>query len=218
MNYLFNDTIKILIGNNQLSGELIIPLSAESLVLFSHGSGSSRFSPRNSYVAKELQKQNIGTFLFDLLTKDEDQIYANRFNIELLTNRLIFVTKLISSKEECRQLNLGYFGASTGAASAMKAASALPDLIHAIVSRGGRPDLAMDVAKNIKAPVLLIVGEIDYQVLEFNKDFFNVLNCEKKIKIVPKATHLFEEEGTLKEATLFASDWFLKYLKLPILK
>ena len=218
MIYLFNDIIKILIGNKELSGELIIPLSAESLVLFSHGSGSSRFSPRNSYVAKELQKQNIGTFLFDLLTKDEDQIYANRFNIELLTNRLIFVTKLISSKEECRQLNLGYFGASTGAASAMKAAAALPNLIHAIVSRGGRPDLAMDVAKNIKAPVLLIVGELDYQVLEFNKDFFNVLNCEKKINIIPKATHLFEEEGTLKEATLFASDWFLKYLKLPILK
>lgn len=216
MNNLFNDTLKIKIGNNELFGELIIPYGSESLVIFSHGSGSSRFSPRNNFVAKELHKQKIGTFLFDLLTPEEDQIYLNRFNIELLKDRLIFVTKYLALKDEVGELSIGYFGASTGAASALRAAAELPNLVHAIVSRGGRPDLAIDVAANIKAPTLFIVGEYDQEVLMLNKKVYEVLKCEKKLEIVPKATHLFEEEGTLKEAAILARDWFKQHLTLPV--
>jgi pimeloyl-ACP methyl ester carboxylesterase len=212
MNYLFNDTIKLQVDSNQLSGELVIPLNAQSLVLFSHGSGSSRFSPRNNFVAHELQRQNVGTFLFDLLTNNEDEIYSNRFDIELHTNRLICVTNQISQKKECKHLVLGYFGASTGAASALKAAAALPSLIHTIVSRGGRSDLALDVVKQIQVPVLLIVGELDYDVIRLNRQFYEKLNGVKKLKIVPKATHLFEEVGALQEVTSLAADWFSKYL------
>ena len=134
---------------------------------FSHGSGSSRFSLRNNFVAKELQKQNIGTFLFNLLTKWEDELYAHRFNIDLLSNRLIQITKYIISKKEFSDLNLGYFGASTGTTSALKAAAAVPELVQAVVSRGGRPDLALDIAAKVKAPTLLIVGELDYPEYEY---------------------------------------------------
>jgi putative phosphoribosyl transferase len=214
MNYRFNNTVKIAIDKIELVGELIIPLEAESLILFCHGSGSSRFSPRNNFVAREFHKKNIGTFLFDLLTNEEDLVYENRFNIELLTERLIAITKHISQRKECANLNIGYFGASTGAASAFKAAVALPDLIHAIVSRGGRPDLAIDVASKIKAPTLLIVGELDYKVIELNQAVYKVMKCEKEIKIVNKATHLFEEEGALQAVTSLAVDWFETYLKI----
>ncbi len=209
----FNKTILVPVGNIDLSGELIIPEDASSLVLFSHGSGSSRFSPRNNFVASELHKQNIGTFLFDLLTKEEDEVYANRFNIQLLTDRLIQVTKYISSLPQFDDLDIGYFGASTGAASALKAAAVLPDIVHSIVSRGGRPDLAMDVATKIRVPTLLIVGGADYDVLEMNRKVFKVLRCEKKLEIVRTATHLFEEPGTLEEVASLAAGWFKKYLK-----
>lgn len=212
MNARYHDTITLEIDNAELSGELILPPQATSLVLFSHGSGSSRFSPRNNFVAKELQNQNIGTFLFDLLTKWEDELYANRFDIDLLSNRLIQITKYIISQKEFSGLNLGYFGASTGAASALKAAAALPELIQAVVSRGGRPDLALDIAAKVKAPTLLIVGELDYDVIELNKKAYAALQCEKKLEIVPGATHLFEEPGALNKAAILAGNWFKKYL------
>jgi dienelactone hydrolase len=183
------------------------------LVIFSHGSGSSRFSTRNNFVAQELQKKNIGTFLLDLLTKEEDEIYANRFNIELLTERLIQATKYISKLPQCARLRIGYFGASTGAASALRAAVSLPETINAIVSRGGRPDLAMNVASKVKAPTLLIVGENDKDVLNLNNEVYKILTCEKKFDIIPNATHLFEEPGTLNEVAFLATDWFNIFLQ-----
>lgn len=212
MDYLFHDTVKIRIKNKELLGELVIPEKAKSIILFSHGSGSSRLSPRNNFVANEFQKQNIGTFLFDLLTTEEDLIYENRFDIELLTERLIHVTKYIALRKDCHQLNIGYYGASTGAASALKASVALSGLIKSVVSRGGRPDLAMDIASKVKAPTLLIVGELDFKVKELNQEFYNMLSCEKKLEIVPGATHLFEEEGTLQHVTLLAQKWFKEHL------
>lgn len=213
MKYRFRDTINIQAEDHELSGELILPEKACSIVLFSHGSGSSRFSPRNNFVAKILQEQQIGTFLFDLLSKEEDEIYENRFDIGLLTRRLVHVTEHIHSQNEFSELSIGYFGASTGAASALKAAAALPDLIQAVVSRGGRPDMAIDVAAKVKAPTLLIVGELDHQVIELNKKAYQVLTCEKKIEIVSGATHLFEEPGTLQKAATLATGWFTKHLK-----
>lgn len=213
MDNQFKKVIAIPIGKIELKGELIIPSNSKALVIFSHGSGSSRFSQRNNFVAKELQKQNIGTFLFDLLTKEEDELYANRFNIELLTERLIQATKYISVLPQCSELNIGYFGASTGAASALRASVSLPGVVNAIVSRGGRPDLAMDIVAKVKAPTLLIVGERDYDVLELNKDVYKVLTCEKKLEIMPSATHLFEEPGTLEQVAVFASNWFDMHLK-----
>lgn len=213
LKYRFNKTILIPVGNVDLSGELIIPNDAHSIVLFSHGSGSSRFSPRNNFVASELNKQDIGTFLFDLLTKEEDEIYENRFNIELLSERLIRVTKHIASIPQFSDLDIGYFGASTGAASALKAAAALPGIVHSVVSRGGRPDLAMDVIQKISIPTLLIVGELDEDVLELNRKVFSALKCEKKLEIVKKATHLFEEPGTLQEVAHLATEWFQNHLK-----
>lgn len=206
-------TISIALDNIELSGELIIPEGAGSLVLFSHGSGSSRLSPRNNFVASELHKQQIGTFLFDLLTTEEDDDYSNRFNIELLTDRLIQVTKYIASIPQLSNLNIGYFGASTGAASALKAAVALPEVVHSVVSRGGRVDLALDVAKHVKAPTLLIVGEADVDVLEMNKLVLYNLKCEKKLAIVSNASHLFVEPGTLEEVAVLATEWFKKHLK-----
>ena len=208
-----HDLVRIPINTIQLEGELIIPFNSESLVIFSHGSGSSRFSTRNNFVAQELHKQNISTFLFDLLTKEEDELYANRFNIDLLTERLILATKHVAALPQCYNLTVGYFGASTGAASALSAAAALPKMIAAVVSRGGRPDLAMNVAKKVNAPTLLIVGEQDYDVVELNKDVYKILTCEKKLEIIANATHLFEEPGTLYEAALLATNWFKKYLK-----
>jgi len=209
-----SEVLSIPAGNIQMQGELIIPPNAQSLVIFSHGSGSSRFSPRNNFVAKVLQNRGIATFLLDLLSKEEDEVYANRFNINLLTERLIIATKYLSVfRQKTENFDFGYFGASTGAASAIKAAAALPELIQSVVSRGGRPDLAMDVVPDVKAATLLIVGELDKQVIELNKNVFNMLRCTKSIKVVKGATHLFEEPGTLEEVALMASDWFSKYLQ-----
>lgn len=208
----FKKDILISTGKVELEGELIIPSNSKSLVIFSHGSGSSRFSSRNNFVANELHKQNISTFLFDLLTKEEDEIYSNRFNIDLLTERLIIATKYIASLPQCSDFNIGYFGASTGAASALKAAAKLPKIINAVVSRGGRPDLVIDIAPDVEAPTLLIVGELDYDVLELNKKVYKTLTCEKQLDIIPGATHLFEEPGTLNQASKQATDWFKMHL------
>ena len=217
MNTSFHETIIISLADGvELSGDLYVPKGAESLVLFSHGSGSSRLSPRNAFVANELHQQKIATFLFDLLTVKEDQVYSNRFDIDLLAERLIQVTKFISTKEECRDLSLGFFGASTGAASAFKVAALLPDLIHAVVSRGGRPDLVKSFCARIKAPTLLIVGELDRDVLKLNQDVFKSLICLKKLEIVKDATHLFEEQGALQQVAFIATNWFKKYLKSTV--
>lgn len=208
----FHKVISVPIDNVVLEGELVIPPNSDSLVIFSHGSGSSRFSSRNNYVASVLQKKNISTFLFDLLTREEDEIYSNRFDIDLLSQRLAGITKYVSKLPECEELKIGYFGASTGAASAIYASILLPETISAIVSRGGRPDLAMDVAIDLQVPTLLIVGGFDTDVIQLNKKFYDRLNCEKAFNIVPGASHLFEEEGTLEQVAFLATSWFNKYL------
>ncbi|OFY85194.1 MAG: hydrolase [Bacteroidetes bacterium RIFCSPLOWO2_12_FULL_35_15] len=209
----YNKLVNISIEDVNLEGQLTIPEHAESLVIFSHGSGSSRFSPRNNFVANILHENGIGTFLLDLLTKEEDEIYSNRFNIDLLSERLVIATKYLSTIKQASVLDFGYFGASTGAASALKAAAELHTLIHSVVSRGGRPDLAMDVLPLVKSPTLLIVGELDTTVLELNKKAFDKLQCTKKLKVIKGATHLFEEPGTLEMVAKIATEWFNKTLE-----
>jgi dienelactone hydrolase len=204
--------VKILIGSVNLEGTLAIPETADGIVIFAHGSGSSRRSPRNNFVAKVLFDAGIATLLFDLLTEEEDEVYETRFNIPLLTERLKIATEWIMKQKETRKMKIGYFGASTGAASALEAAAAFDDQIKAIVSRGGRPDLAMDYLPNVKSPTLLIVGGWDEPVIDMNQAAYAQMNCKKELKIVPEATHLFEESGKLEEAAELAKKWFIKYL------
>lgn len=208
--------IDIPVGKLTLKGNLNIPSEASSVVIFSHGSGSSRFSTRNNYVAEILNKENIATLLTDLLTESEDSIYQNRFNIDLLTERLISVTLHVSGLPELKGLPMGYFGASTGAASALQAAASRND-IQAVVSRGGRPDLARNL-NQVKAPTLLIVGSLDAEVIVLNEHAYSQLKCEKKMEIVKGASHLFEEAGTLDKVAQLATDWFKKYLLNPKIK
>jgi dienelactone hydrolase len=183
------------------------------VVLFAHGSGSSRFSPRNTYVAEVLQQRGIGTLLFDLLTKEEDLVYQTRFDIALLTSRLVAATEWLRTNPGTESLRIGYFGASTGAAAALQAAAGMESRIAAVVSRGGRPDLAGEAAlRRVTAPTLLIVGGADYGVIELNQQAEMLLNCEKKLVLIPGATHLFEEPGTLQQAAHSAADWFARYL------
>ena len=211
MDLRFHKDVSIPVGKVTIRGELIIPLKAEAIIIFSHGSGSSRFSKRNQMVAKYLHEKNFGTLLFDLLTEEEDQHYQNRFNIDLLTRRLAGATEWLEEFPAAKDCRIGYFGASTGAASALKAAAILPQ-INAVVSRGGRPDLAMDVLKNVEAPTLLIVGSLDYDVLQLNKEACIQLECEKKLEVVEGATHLFEEPGKMEIVSELAGNWFQKYL------
>ncbi|MDX5346211.1 MAG: dienelactone hydrolase family protein [Hymenobacteraceae bacterium] len=210
----YNDTVKIAVGNVELTGDLIIPENARGLVLFSHGSGSSRLSSRNRYVAQHLQEAGFATLLFDLLTPQEDENYQTRFNIPLLTERLIGATGWAQKNEQTRNLDIGYFGASTGAASALGAAASLVDEIKAVVSRGGRPDMADAVLPDVLAPTLLIVGGKDDPVIDMNKDAYDRLHCIKEMEIVPDATHLFEEPGALEMVADLALDWFKKYLAM----
>lgn len=195
-----------------LKGDLILPENATGIVLFSHGSGSSRLSPRNRMVAELIQQQNIGTFLFDLLTEEEDKIYENRFNIDLLSDRLIETTQWILEQESTSKLPIGFFGASTGAASALRAAAHFKEKIKAVVSRGGRPDLAINELPQVTAPTLLIVGSLDTPVITMNKMALEKLQSIKKLTIVPGATHLFEEPGKLQEVADLAINWYKKYL------
>jgi len=195
-----------------LEGTLIVPEGAMGIVLFAHGSGSSRLSPRNTYVAKALQKAGIGTLLFGLLTDDEAADRENVFDIDFLGHRLVDATRWLRSRTAYVRYPIGYFGASTGAAAALVAA-ARDSSIKAVVSRGGRPDLAMKVLHRVKAPTLLIVGGDDSPVIEMNQEAFEQLRCEKEMKIVPGATHLFEEPGTLEEVVRLARDWFAKHLQ-----
>lgn len=200
------NTVSIPDGQIKLGGELHVPPDAKGIVLFAHGSGSSRFSPRNAYVANALQQQNIGTLLFDLLTPEEDQDYSARFDIALLARRLVAATNWLRKETT---LQLGYFGASTGAAAALLAAANMNDDIAAIVSRGGRPDLAGELAlSRVKSPTLLIVGSLDDTVIELNREAYAQLNCEKQMILIPSATHLFEEPGTLQQASKNAAAWF----------
>jgi len=182
-------------------------------MIFSHGSGSSRFSKRNQMVAKYLHQKNFGTLLFDLLTEEEDTQYHNRFDIDLLTKRLVGATEWLERLPAAKDYRFGYFGASTGAASALKAAAVLPQ-VHAIVSRGGRPDLAMDDLHHVEAPTLLIVGSLDDDVLQLNQKAYMQLECEKKLEVIPGASHLFEERGTMEKVCERAGIWFEKYLQL----
>ncbi|HSD05438.1 MAG TPA: dienelactone hydrolase family protein [Nitrosopumilaceae archaeon] len=200
----------------KLHGDLTIPKNAEGIVLFAHGSGSSRHSTRNKHVAQVLQKAGLATLLIDLLTEDEEKIddYTMhlRFDIELLAKRLAGATSWLTKNPDTKNLNVGYFGASTGAAAALVASVDCQNLIKAIVSRGGRPDLAGSVLPRVKAPTLLIVGGNDSPVIEMNEEALNLLTTEKKIVIIPDATHLFEEPGTLDEVARLAADWFVKHL------
>ncbi len=205
--------VHISAGLVELDGELNLPPSATGVVLFAHGSGSSRFSPRNTYVAEVLQQRGIGTLLFDLLTREEDQVYETRFDIALLTSRLVAATEWLRTNPDTESLRIGYFGASTGAAAALQAAARMESRIAAVVSRGGRPDLAGEAAlRRVTAPTLLIVGGADYGVIELNQQAEMLLNCDKKLVLIPGATHLFEEPGTLQQAAHSAADWFARYL------
>jgi dienelactone hydrolase len=208
--------VSIRTGQVLLDGDLMIPQDALGIVLFAHGSGSSRASPRNRYVAKELQKGHIATLLFDLLTPDEEQLDERtahlRFDIEFLAGRLLGVTDWLERHERARDLSLGYFGASTGAAAALVAAARRSKLVSAVVSRGGRPDLAGAALRDVLAPTLLIVGSHDEEVIQLNEQALAQLTCEKKLEIVPGASHLFEEPGTLEEVARLARDWFANWL------
>lgn len=195
-----------------LKGDLIIPMGAKGIVVFAHGSGSSRFSTRNRMVAELIQKQKIGTLLVDLLTDEEDRVYENRFNIDLLTSRLIETTEWLVNYSEVNGLPICYFGASTGAASAIRAAAYFGDTIKAVVSRGGRPDLASNALHQLTAPTLLIVGGKDIPIIEMNKRAYDELHCEKEMKVITDATHLFEEPGKLIEVADSAIIWYNKYL------
>ncbi len=196
----------------QLEGALALPERSQGLVVFAHGSGSSRLSPRNNFVARVLQQAGIGTLLMDLLTQKEDAVYATRFDIDLLTKRLLLATHWLQKQPDTQQLAMGYFGASTGAAAALKAAAALSSSIGAVVSRGGRPDLAEAALAHVQSPTLLIVGGNDDVVIRLNREAFAQLSGEKQLVIVPGATHLFEEPGALEEVARLATAWFKRYL------
>ena len=204
--------VKIPADSTKLEGILAVPDDSLSLVIFAHGSGSSRLSPRNRFVAGVLQKAGMGTLLFDLLTAQEDEVYETRFDIPLLTGRLKAATLWAKRQRETAKLKIGYFGASTGTAVALVAAAGFGKEIKAIVSRGGRPDLAGDALGKIIAPTLLIVGGEDHIVIELNKKAYDMLSTERHLQIIPGATHLFEEPGALEQAARLAADWFKKYL------
>lgn len=198
-----------------LEGELNLPDELRGCVLFVHGSGSSRHSPRNQYVARVLQEAGLGTLLFDLLTREEDEADRRtakpRFDIGLLTRRLRQATGWIVQLPEIKDIERGYFGASTGAAAALLASSELDD-IGAVVSRGGRPDLAGAALQKVNAPTLLIVGSDDHKVIELNRWAMAEMNCERQLQIIPGATHLFEEPGALEEVARLAREWFKRHL------
>ncbi len=244
----FSELAKISVNGVELEGALVVPPAARGVVLFAHGSGSSRHSPRNNFVAETLRAAGIGTLLMDLLTKQEDAIYQTRFDIDLLTWRLERATQWLMEMPRAQwsptdkpvapsrtpvgrnpeqeppakagdrvegSLDIGYFGASTGAAAALNAAATFGSTIGAVVSRGGRPDLAMAALDSVQAPTLLIVGALDDVVIELNRKAYERLKPEKHLAIVPGATHLFEEPGTLQEVARLAAAWFRRHLGAP---
>jgi dienelactone hydrolase len=204
--------VAVVLEGHAHAGTLGLPPGPKGLVLFAHGSGSSRLSPRNSFVARALQAAGFATLLFDLLTEQEDRTYETRFDIDLLTRRLVRASEWTAQQHALRALSLGYFGASTGAAAALKAAAAMKDRVRAVVSRGGRPDLAMPDLPKVAAPTLLIVGGRDDIVIELNREAAARLRAPHELAIVPGATHLFEEPGTLEEVARLAAQWFARHL------
>ena len=205
--------VRIPAGRAVLDGNLTLVDQKKALVLFAHGSGSSRDSPRNQFVARTLNEAGLATLLFDLLTPEEESVdlytREHRFNIGLLAERLVHATKWAKQQKQTADLRIGYFGSSTGGGAALVAAAELPDEVGPVVSRGGRPDLAGDALPKVKAPTLLIVGGEDHVVIELNEQARAQMKCECKIEIVPGATHLFEEPGALEHVAKLASDWFL---------
>jgi pimeloyl-ACP methyl ester carboxylesterase len=211
-----HSTVNVAVDSIRLEGDLSVPTAAKGTVLFAHGSGSSRHSPRNRYVADVLNEGGLATLLIDLLTADEQEVDLQtahlRFDIPFLARRLEAITEWLSIHPDVRGLNLGLFGASTGAAAALVTAAELPHLVRAIVSRGGRPDLAGGSLARVQAPLLLIVGGADHVVLELNRKAMALMHCEKQLQIVPAAGHLFEEQGALQKVSVLARDWFLEKL------
>jgi len=207
--------VHVPIGGLRFPGTLGSSPGARGLVLFAHGSGSSRLSPRNLFVARGLQEAGLSTLLFDLLTEHEDRVYETRFDIALLSERMIGAAEWALAEPSTSALHLGFFGASTGAAAALRAAAKLGPDVFAVVSRGGRPDLTGSVITDVRAPTLLIVGARDFDVLELNRQAYAQLRAEKELAVVQGATHLFEEPGALEEVTRLAADWFVRYLGAP---
>jgi len=208
--------VRVKAGSATLEGNLNLPEGARAVVLFAHGSGSSRFSSRNRYVARVLNEAKLATLLIDLLTPEEEAIDQRtahlRFDIRLLAGRLVSATDWLTQNVDTRHLSIGYFGASTGAAAALVAAAERPEVVHAVVSRGGRPDLAGAALPRVRAPTLLIVGGDDVQVIELNRAALALLRCEKQLVIIPGASHLFEEPGALDEVARLAREWFRQHL------
>jgi putative phosphoribosyl transferase len=207
--------VTIPVGERSVRGTLNLPAGASAVVIFAHGSGSGRFSPRNQYVAQVLQRAGLATLLLDLLEEDEADDRSKVFDIALLAGRLQAAADWLASQPETEKLRFGYFGASTGAGAALWAAAASPQSAGAIVSRGGRPDLARDVLPRVECPTLLIVGGDDEVVLELNREAFELLECSRQLDVVPGATHLFPEPGALEEVARLAQEWFLHYLHQP---
>lgn len=211
-----NQEVRVPVSQNELEGNLQIPEGAHGIVLFVHGSGSSRFSPRNQFVAQAISEKGLATLLIDLLTKEEEAIdqmtRTFRFDISLLTERLQAIVTWLKKDPKTSPLLIGLFGSSTGAAAALIAGAKIPEHIAAIVSRGGRPDLAGPFLKDVKAPTLFIVGGDDTDVIALNELALKQLTSPKILKIIPGATHLFEEPGTLEQVARLAADWFIKYL------
>jgi putative phosphoribosyl transferase len=199
-------------GPLALEGVLGLPPGSSGVVVFAHGSGSGRFSPRNNFVARHLQGHKLATLLLDLLTEDEADDRRKVFDIDLLADRLLVAKDWLEADIRTAHLDVGYFGASTGAGAALQAAAREPSHVKAVVSRGGRPDLAEPYLNRVTAPTLLIVGGDDYPVIEMNQAAYELLTCEKKLIIVPGATHLFEEPGTLEQVADHAGRWFMRYL------
>jgi dienelactone hydrolase len=210
------EIVRVTAGSVTLQGNLTLPEEARGIVLFAHGSGSSRLSPRNRYVARILNEANLATLLVDLLTPEEEAVDVRtahlRFDIGLLAERLVGATDWLVQHPDTSQLRIGYFGASTGAAAALVAGVVRPDAVGAVVSRGGRPDLAGRALAHVRAPTLLIVGGHDVEVLELNRAALAQLPAEKELVIVPGATHLFEEPGALDQVARLARDWFERHL------
>jgi putative phosphoribosyl transferase len=211
-----NELIRIQAGSAQIEGMLEMPEYPVGIVLFAHGSGSSRQSPRNNYVAGELRKAQIGTLLMDLLTPQEDRNYETRFDISLLSRRLGAAMDRLEQYDTIKSLPVGLFGASTGAAAAMEVAAERGAEITAVVSRGGRPDMAgRHALEKVRAPTLFIVGGFDDAVIELNQIAYDILHCEKQFEIIPGATHLFEESGKLETVAALATEWFAHYMARP---
>lgn len=209
------DLVHIPANQAVIEGALRVPPAARGIVLFAHGSGSSRHSPRNNFVARILNEHGMATLLMDLLTVEEDRDYQTRFDIELLTRRLVTATTWIREQSKVKELPVGYFGASTGAAAALKA-TVVEKSVSAVVSRGGRPDLAGEDLGKVTSPTLLLVGSHDYGVIELNEEAFTQIKSIKELVLISGATHLFEEPGTLEQVAAQAADWFTRHLALAL--